>query len=66
MNRHSLVQISLFFKKTKFTHLKSIYFHFKKPSILVFFEQNWGKVSFGKILWNVRARPQKNLIRQKR
>ena len=33
MKRDSLIQISLFFKKTKFTLLESIYFRFKTPNI---------------------------------
>ena len=32
MKRQSLVQINMFFKKTKFTLLKSIYFHIKTPT----------------------------------
>ena len=43
--RHSLVQVSVFFKKTVFTLLKSIYFYFKAPTkeMLVCLEQDWGK-----------------------
>ena len=32
MKHHSMVKISMFFKKTKFTLLKSIYFQFKAPT----------------------------------
>ena len=45
---HSLVQISVFFKKTKFKPLKSINFHFKTPTkqILVIFRTKQGKSLF--------------------
>lgn len=45
MKHHSLVQISLFFKKTKFALLKSNYFHFKTPNTQksVFFKTKPGK-----------------------
>ena len=48
--RHSLELISVYFKKTKFTLLKSVYFHFKTPTkqMLVY--------NFAKILCNARAR----------
>ena len=44
--RHSTVQGSVFFKKTIFTLLKSIYFYFKTPTkeMLVFLEEGWGKI----------------------
>ena len=40
------MQISVFFKKTKFTSLKSINFHFKMPAkqILVIFQTKQGKI----------------------
>ena len=40
-----MLQISVFFKKTKFTLLKFIYFHYKTPpkQILVFFQIILGK-----------------------
>ena len=40
MKCHSREQINLFFKKTKFKHLKSIYFNFKTTikQMLVFFQ----------------------------
>ena len=45
MKRHSLVQISMFFKKTNFTLSKSIYFHFKMPpkSMVVIFRTRMGR-----------------------
>ena len=46
MKRHSLVQISLFFKEIKFTHLKSTHFYLKTPNkqMLVLFKQVGEKV----------------------
>ena len=40
MNLHNLVQIIKFFKTTKLTFLKSIYFHLKTPpkEMIVFFQ----------------------------
>ena len=46
--RHSLVQISLFFKKTKCTFLKSISFHFKAPNCLVG-ALKWKEIDFKKV-----------------
>ena len=36
--RHSMIEINLFFKKTKFAFLNSIYFHYKTPKkeVLIF------------------------------
>ena len=58
MKCHSLVQISLFFKKTKLTLLKSIHLHFKTPTkqMLGIFKQNWEKSDLAKILSRMRAR----------
>lgn len=44
MKRHRLVQINVFFKKTRFTLSKSIYFHFKKQAnqMLAFFQSREG------------------------
>ena len=50
--RYSLVQTSLFFQKTKFKHLKSIYFYSKTPSkqMLAFFNKAGEKINLAKIL----------------
>ena len=41
VNRHNQVQIRLFFKKTRLTLLKYIYFHFKTATkqMIMFFDQ---------------------------
>ena len=57
--KHHMVQISVFFKKTKFTALNSIYFYFKTLAkrMLVFFEKEWRKAyNVGKIICNLRIR----------
>ena len=45
IKRRSLVQVSVFFKKTEFSIIKSIYFHFETQTkqILVCFKKILGK-----------------------
>ena len=51
---HSLVHISVYFKKTKFSLLKSVYFHYKVPTkqISIFFPNRVEeKFNVSKVNW---------------
>ena len=54
-----LVQISVFFMKSKFTPLKPFYFHFETPikqMLVLFSNKNKEKLNLAKIYSNMRVR----------
>ena len=59
MNRHNLVQISVFFMKSKFTPLKPFYLHFETPikqMLVLFSNKTKKKLNLAKIYSNMKVR----------